>query len=65
MIGFPSRDMRYGNPHAVLAQLVEQLFCKQQVPGSSPGNGSSIKTPRGVFILHTDGITIPYFVFKF
>src|SRR5690606_19708049 len=24
-----------------IAQLVEQLFCKQSVPGSSPGAGSS------------------------
>ncbi len=26
--------------NAALAQLVEQLFCKEKVPGSSPGGGS-------------------------
>ena len=30
--------------YAILAQLVEQLICNQQVVGSSPTNGSRPKT---------------------
>lgn len=32
----------YSGTHATLAQLVEQLFCKQRVVGSSPSGGSSL-----------------------
>ena len=32
--------------YAILAQLVEQLICNQQVVGSSPTNGSKSEPPR-------------------
>ncbi len=33
---------------AILAQLVEQLICNQQVVGSSPTNGSKTKTLENI-----------------
>ena len=33
---------------AILAQLVEQLICNQQVVGSSPTNGSKSETPVNI-----------------
>ena len=38
----PSLMLQYEG-RAGVAQLVEQLFCKQQVVGSSPTTGSSIR----------------------
>ena len=34
--------------YAILAQLVEQLICNQQVVGSSPTNGSKTKTLENI-----------------
>ncbi len=34
---------------AALAQLVEQLFCKEKVPSSSLGSGSKKKTARAYY----------------
>ena len=47
------RNLPHPHPNAVLAQLVEQLFCKQHVMGSSPLDGSvicAVVTPVAILL---------------